>query len=178
DIGGQDAISALVPTSDGRIIAAGSNSNADFTNFNFALLRLTTDGLLDSTFGSSGIVITDFSGGNDFASAMTIQADDKIVVAGLAPGFAPNEFALARYRSDGALDTSFGPNGTGKLMTDFTDDNSSASAVRILSINGTDSILAVGATANIRTSPLGDLTEDNDIALALYSLSGDLTPSF
>src|SRR5437870_1480924 len=178
DLGGQDAISALVLTSDGRIIAAGSNSNADFTNFNFALLRFTPNGLLDSTFGSSGIVITDFSGGNDFASAMTIQADDKIVVAGLAPGFAPNEFALARYRSDGALDTSFGPNGTGLLITDFTAHNSSASAVRIRSINGTDSILAVGTTDNLRPSPLGDLSEDSDIALSLYSLSGDLVPSF
>ena len=47
---------------------------------------------------------------------MVVQADGKIVTAGAVFG-SPNHFALARYNSDGSLDTSFGTGG--KVVTDF-----------------------------------------------------------
>jgi uncharacterized delta-60 repeat protein len=70
-------------------------------------------GDLDPGFGTNGKVITDFNGANDIANNVFVQADKKIVVAGSSNGV----FALAKYNSDGSLDTSFGTNG--KTTNDF-----------------------------------------------------------
>lgn len=74
-------------------------------------------GQLDPTFGQGGIVTTDFGiqlGQSNIATAnaVTIQPDGKIVVCGGAPtstGFATA--AVARYNTDGSLDTEFGSSG-------------------------------------------------------------------
>jgi uncharacterized delta-60 repeat protein len=76
-------------------------------------------GALDSSFGGDGRVTTDLSGHADFAGAIAIQADGKIVVAGGSAFDTRNpKFGLARYNSDGTLDSSFG--GDGRVTTDFT----------------------------------------------------------
>jgi hypothetical protein len=51
--------------------------------------------VLDTTFGTRGKVTTDFAGQTDQASALAVQADGKLVAAGLADA----DFALARYRA-------------------------------------------------------------------------------
>jgi hypothetical protein len=64
-------------------------------------VRYHPNGALDMTFGGDGQVTTDFGGSNDLASALVLQPDGKIVVAGstqnLSTGLA--DFALARYES-------------------------------------------------------------------------------
>ena len=77
-------------------------------------------GQLDPTFGTGGIVTTDFGDQNSSnnaatANAAVIQPDGKIVVVGAAPG--SNDFPIAavlRYNSNGSLDSSFG---TGGIVT-------------------------------------------------------------
>src|SRR3990172_6796608 len=60
----------------------------------------------DPTFGNNGIVTTDFdNGSNDVGNDIALQPDGKIVVAGY--GGQVSGFALARYNSDGSLDTTF-----------------------------------------------------------------------
>jgi hypothetical protein len=58
-------------------------------------------GSLDESFGTSGKVLTDFGGSSDAASALALQADGKIVVAGSSfcctYGNVTSDFALARY---------------------------------------------------------------------------------
>ena len=71
-------------------------------------------GNLDPSFDSDGKVMTDFNGNNDSGNSIAIQSDGKIVVGGY-PGYA--NFALARYNSNGTLDTSF--NGSGKVISSF-----------------------------------------------------------
>jgi uncharacterized delta-60 repeat protein len=99
---------AVAIQSDGRIVAAGVAGDA------FALARYDTEGALDTTFGTDGIVTTNLTSGYDQANGVAIQADGKIVAAGLATPGSPwrPHFALARYRPDGTLDTSFGDGGT------------------------------------------------------------------
>src|SRR2546423_14332009 len=78
------------------------------------------DGDLDKSFGAGGKVVTDFSGGEDEATAVTIQSDGKIIAVGstIKPGSAADrDFALARYNTDGRLDTTFGSGG--RVATDF-----------------------------------------------------------
>jgi len=79
---------------DGKIVVAGS-AQISGTDSSFALTRYTSNGDLDGTFGASGIVTT-LIGTSAQASALALQPDGKIVVAGSAEG-APNQFALARY---------------------------------------------------------------------------------
>jgi uncharacterized delta-60 repeat protein len=73
-------------------------------------------GDLDPGFGTNGRTITDFNGANDIANNVFVQADKKIVVAGTSNG----AFALAKYNTDGSLDTSFGNNGKTTTSLDGT----------------------------------------------------------
>lgn len=73
---------------------------------------------LDLSFNGTGKVTTDFSAGSDVAYDILIQSDDKIVAVGISnQGADPSTFALARYNTNGSLDTSFGVGG--KVITDF-----------------------------------------------------------
>jgi hypothetical protein len=66
----------------------------------FLLARYNSDGTLDTTFGNGGRLITDFGGDSARALAFVIQADGKIIVAGVANSQFSNgrrSFALARY---------------------------------------------------------------------------------
>ncbi|MER6352931.1 hypothetical protein ABT186_14050, partial [Streptomyces sp. NPDC001634] len=74
------------------------------------------DGSLDSTFGTGGKVLTDF-GGIDEAFGVALQTDGKIVAAGLTTASGNADFALARYNTDGSLDSCFGTGG--KVTTGF-----------------------------------------------------------
>src|ERR687896_155175 len=65
-------------------------------------------GDLDPTFDGDGKVTTDFAGSPDQAFGVAIQGDGKIVAAGLASVSGIDDFALARYNTDGSLDTTFG----------------------------------------------------------------------
>ncbi|MFN3603534.1 MAG: delta-60 repeat domain-containing protein [Leptonema sp. (in: bacteria)] len=80
----------------------------------FYLLRNSGSGFipavgeLDPTFNGNGKVTTDFGvGSNDFAYAIALQSDGKILVA----GGSNNDFAVVRYNSYGSLDGSFGSGG-------------------------------------------------------------------
>lgn len=66
---------------------------------------------LDTTFGSGGLVVTDF-GNNERAKALVIDSNGKLVVAGSIGNSNAVEMGLVRYNSNGSLDTSFGIGGT------------------------------------------------------------------
>ena len=103
--GTQDAAFGALLQPDGKILVVGPAG----TPFNFAVVRYLTDGTLDSTFGSDGIVTTDF-GSSDVAWEAFLQDDQKIVVGGYSQ-IGGNSIALARYDSTGVLDATFGSSG-------------------------------------------------------------------
>src|SRR5262245_23013462 len=75
---------------------------------------------LDTSFGTSGKVTTDFAGGTGAAArTVSVQPDGKILAAGLAAFNGTFNFALARYNSNGTIDTSFGTGGTVTTAFDF-----------------------------------------------------------
>ena len=90
-----------------------------------------TEGDLDPSFGTGGIVTTDFGRvlglQNESATAVAIQEDGRIVAAGSAD--AHQNFGLARYNSDGSLDPNFGIGGT--VVSDFGSFNDKAFALVI-----------------------------------------------
>ena len=108
---------AVVLQSNGRIVLAGYSATT--LDHDFSLVGYTANGTVDSTFGNGGFVTTDFSGASDdIAYAMTMQSDGKLVVAGRTGEYPENDFAVARYGSDGQLDQAFGVGG--KVVSDFS----------------------------------------------------------
>lgn len=100
------SLDILAVQSDDKIVVGG------YSGSDFALARLTPDGAPDTTFGTNGIITTDFGGSED-VRALGIQSDGKIVAAGATS----SDLALARYSSSGTIDNTFGTNG--KITTDF-----------------------------------------------------------
>ena len=113
--------SAIAIQSDGRIIVAGGVPSQLVSGGNqsgFGLVRYSSKGKVDPTFGKGGGVITGFGNALPIGSAFAlgIQSNGDIVVAGQAGsisgnGFGSSLFALARYTSTGKLDTAFGSGG-------------------------------------------------------------------
>src|SRR6476659_154052 len=149
---GSGSAEATVRQPDGKIVVAGSTPGGDYR---FALARYNPDGSLDTSFSSDGKQTTDL-GGFDQANGVALQADGKIVVVGFTGG---GDFALARYNSNGSLDTSF--SGDGMQTTDFGG-NDQAKAV---AVQGDGKIVVAG-----NGGPGG--------AVARYNPNGSLDTSF
>ena len=127
-------------------------------------------GLLDPTFGAGGRVMKTFPvGARRSATAVAIQPDGKIVVAGTVPvDFSRSSIALARFLSDGSLDSGFGSGGL--TLTAIGPGMDEAFAVLLQS----DGKIVVGGSSE-RT--LGG-SADWDLALVRYDQNGALDPSF
>jgi uncharacterized delta-60 repeat protein len=167
-INGFDQANAVVGLSDGSTVAAGQTFNSSTGNYDFALAKYQYNGMLDPTFGTGGIVQTDFFGFDDQARAMAVLSNGDIVVAGMA--FDPatgNDFALAEYDSHGNLVPGFGKGG---LVTTafFGGGDNEAYAVAIQ----TNGYIVAGGFA---TDPASG---DREFALARYNSLGKLDPLF
>ena len=98
---------ALQP--DGKIVVVGNSSNG--SNAVFAVVRYDTDGTLDTSFSEDGIVTTALGSSGDYANAVALQPDGKIVVVGSSSNGSNSDFAVVRYNTDGTLDASFSEDG-------------------------------------------------------------------
>jgi uncharacterized delta-60 repeat protein len=157
----------LAIQTDGKIVVAGNAYQPSLpTVEDFALIRYNQDGSLDNTFGNGGKVLTDFAdmiGTYDLARAVVLQPDGKIIAAGVT-GIHETDFALARYNTNGSLDTSFG--NAGKVKTDFWHNSDDASSVALLPDG---KILVVG-------NAIG--SQGLDFVVARYNPDGSLDSSF
>ena len=152
---------ALQP--DGKLVVAGfayGGSNTDVV-----VARYNSTGALDPSFGSGGIVTTAIGPRDDFAYALALQPDGKLVVAGNSWNGSDYELALARYLSNGALDPSFGSGGT--VTTAIGTGSASAEALVV----DPDGRLVVAGSTN-------DIGGLEHFALARFSPNGTLDPSF
>ncbi len=159
-----DQLHDLQVQSDGKIVAAGS-TYTDTTGPDFGLVRYNPNGSLDTTFGSGGVVFTDFSGGTDNLASIAIRPDGKIVAGGNTTDFTTFSLALARYNTDGTLDPTFG-NG-GKVVTTLPGEGAQLIAVTTAPGN---KILAAGDVVSTTTSL--------DFAVVRYNPDGSLDTSF
>jgi len=154
--GGDDFANAIALRKDGKIIVAGY-TNKDL-NTDFAIACYHSDGSLDNSFGMEGKVIVDFGNGTDQATAIAIQPDNKMVVAGFSWNGHDNDFSLTRYSANGIRDISFGDNG--RVVTDF---GSSMEYIYSLIIKPNGKILVSG---------FSNQNGNSDFAVAQYNLDG------
>lgn len=150
---------------DGKIVVAGDATDSSFSllGYGFALARYNSNGSLDTSFGTGGKVRIDLADSQDELFKVAIQSDGKIVAAGHAYNSAANtdNVVVARYNSDGSLDTGFG---TGGLV--FTSFNSAVSQALGLGIQADGRIVIAGFGGN------------QGMILARYMGNGSLDASF
>jgi uncharacterized delta-60 repeat protein len=157
-----DYATSVAIQSDGKIVLAGYAHNG--ANNDFALTRYHANGSLDTTFNTTGKVTTPILASNDLAYGLAIQSDGKIVLAGYAHNGANEDFAVARYNSDGSLDTTF--NTTGKVTTPVLSSTDIATSI----VLQPDGKIVLAGYANNGT--------DNDFALVRYHANGSLDTTF
>lgn len=120
DVGGtSDWCHQMVLLADGRLLLAGSTFRGG--NYDAALVRCMSSGMLDPTFGSGGKVVFPVSSGFDEITGLIVQPDGKIVVGGSAGS---SMFAM-RFNSDGTSDKGFGENGVMPAPLGFSNYGSS-----------------------------------------------------
>lgn len=107
NIGIHDSIpGAVAVLSDDRILAVGSTWEGEFV-----AARYLTNGALDPTFGSGGAVKISSGANSAYGSAMVLQADGRIVMAGTAGSSQTSSLVVCRLLPDGATDPSFSGDG-------------------------------------------------------------------
>jgi uncharacterized delta-60 repeat protein len=111
DIGSNDDRGySLAIRPNGKILLGGSCYNG--SDYDFCIARFDSDGNLDLSFGSSGIVMQPIGSGHDYGQSLAIQPDGKILLGGSCYNGSNIDFCIARFDSDGNLDTTFNyPNG-------------------------------------------------------------------
>jgi uncharacterized delta-60 repeat protein len=144
-----------------RVVVAGITGFA--TNYSFAVARLTSAGMLDTSFNGNGTQTIAFASGNDWAYGLAIDSMDRVVVAGKTPYGSIYDFDVARLTAAGALDTSF--NATGKETIAFPGGAAGAYGVAIDSM---DRIVVAGVANN----------GSNRFAVARLTPAGALDTSF
>ena len=105
--GANDSASGVAIQPNGNIVVVGTATNGTVTEF--ALARYLPNGTLDPSFGDNGKVANSFLGASDVGAGLAIQSNGQIVVVGNDGG--GGHCVLARYNSNGSLDTSFGTGG-------------------------------------------------------------------
>jgi uncharacterized delta-60 repeat protein len=150
---------ASAKQSDGKLIVVGHAGDTTAGLSQIEIERFNTDGTLDTTFGSNGVVLGP-TGENEAAFAIQMLPNDEFLIAGTSQ----KEFALERYSANGTLDPTFGPSGTGEVTTAINSDAAIEMADAIaLAPNG--SIVIAGQS-------------DGSWAFAQFTPSGIFSSSF
>lgn len=114
DLGANENILAITAQHDGKFLVAGWTTNYGGTAFvekpyTLPLLaRYDSDGSLDVTFGTSGVITpTTDALGFQYAGGVSVQDDGKIILSSSVGEIS----YLLRVHADGGIDTTFGNSG-------------------------------------------------------------------
>ncbi len=160
----QVAMGAVVLPDD-TILAGGTSRAAVFgEDDDFAVAHLGADGTPDAAYGTGGLALADFAGGDDVAVGMTVQPDGKAILVGEVPQGNGIVFGVARFTTAGQPDPTFGGDGT--VTTDLPGVIDRAQSV-IVQPDGT--IVVVGTSYD---------DQSGVVALVRYTSTGTPDPAF
>jgi uncharacterized delta-60 repeat protein len=157
----------IVIQPDGKIVVAGRSIAGIYNQF--ALARYNTNGSLDNTFGSGGLLVTNVSAGDDVIRGMALQPDGKIVVVGYA-GVANEYLAIVRYNTNGTLDNTFATNGIDSLLIIDNPGDGDRSVPNDVKIQSDGKIVVAGLVKNS--------VGVERFAIVRYNTNGTLDASF
>jgi uncharacterized delta-60 repeat protein len=160
------ADNAIAIQSDGKIIVGGLVAVSTGGGAG-ALIRLNTNGTLDSSFGTGGIVTSDFGNASGaIVFSIAIQANGQIVAA--AEGGFLDEGSVGRFNTDGSVDTAFGSNGF--ATSDSVNSPPGASNAMVLQPNGSIVVTGGGFMARYTSTGQVDTTFGTNGVATLNSL--------
>ena len=167
---------------DGKFVVCNGITDNGPSGSDFYVARFTADGQLDPDFSFDGSVTIDFDGGTggDQCSAVALQSDGKVVVAGFTQTADANsqDFAIARLNADGTLDTTFG-NGTGKTTVGFDLPGGGNDAPTSIAIQPDGKIVVAGAAATSNGSQVAVVRLATDGSRdSSFNLTGRVTFGF
>lgn len=151
-------IHKLALQSDGKILAVGEAYN-DATSEDIAIVRLNTDGSLDTDFSNDGKATVNFGTFEEKALNLRIDPDGKILMAGEIN----DDLGLVRFYNDGGIDTSYGTNG--KLLTETSETGYSFNYLTAVAFQADGKILALG-------------TVSSDVAIRRINSDGTIDTTF
>jgi len=144
----------------GKIAAVGNLLMKENSSTDISLMRFLSDGKLDLSFQGQGFTAFDFFNDGDVAIAQVTQPDGKFVVLGIVTKEGRRVLGLARFTSEGVLDTTFGTNGKRTLEFGQGDHRW---YLNNLALQNDGKLLAAGATADlsfiVRLMPNGKLDD-------------------
>lgn len=112
-------------------------------------LAFAAGGDLDTTFSTDGKTTVSFNN-QDYAYAMAVQSDKKVIVVGRSlNGTNSYDVAVTRLNTNGSLDTTF--NGTGKLLIDYGVSSPTIDSGEAVTIQADGKILIAGDTGSSLT---------------------------
>ncbi len=111
-----------------RIYAVGSSISNDVEQY--AIAAIKADGTMENAFSGDGKLVFDVDAGQDVATAIAIQSDDKLLVAGYTGIGFEKEFCVVRFKSDGSLDNTFSADGIAIPDVGMIDDRAYGIAIQ------------------------------------------------
>jgi uncharacterized delta-60 repeat protein len=144
-VGTDTIVSSVALQPDGKIVAAGSSTTGK--NTDVAVLRYQPDGTPDPKFGTDGHVISDLGGTIDQGLSIALQPDGRIVTAGTTTidGRLGGGVGLARYRTDGSLETTFG---TTAAITSTASSPAPAAVAHSVAVQPDGKVVVAGLTSD------------------------------
>ena len=103
---------------DGIIVLLTTIADSLYSDMNYAVVQLNSEGILNSNFGNNGIVIGDLGTTQyDQPTTIIIQDNGKIIVSGYTSTSSNGKFVVVRHKADGSLDTTFNTAGITSVIT-------------------------------------------------------------
>jgi uncharacterized delta-60 repeat protein len=146
---------------DGSFLVTGmTDPNISANGADFLVMRLKPNGRRDSSFGTNGAIVTDFSNTYDYVTRSALLPDGKFLLAGYTvQSSTQGDFAIVKYNSDGSLDNTFGA--SGKVTFDIGGDD----AANALAIQSDGKIVLGGYS-------------DTKFAVARFNANGSIDNTF
>lgn len=164
---GDDDMRASAIDSNGKIVVVGEVDEGAPNNVDISVWRFNSDGSLDTSFGGTGQVTYHSSGTySEYARAVTIDSNGKILVAGSVEVSSNEDMIVLRFNPDGSLDSTFG-GGDGV----FTHDGAAGATGQ------TDYGSGIAIDANQRIVVVGHSDSDSSGSIVLKATAWRLNPN-
>ncbi len=136
-VSGMDALTDIFLQNDGKILLTGKTFNPVIVS----AMRLNSNGMLDNTFGTNGIVLIDFGTPCQSGIGITQLYSGEILLSGSRGSCTSQDYFITRLDSNGQIDTGFGVNGFNFF------DNGSSEAMRAMVLLPDKNIILTGTSA-------------------------------
>ncbi|WP_207215802.1 hypothetical protein [Pseudolysobacter antarcticus] len=146
-IGNTNGYAVQIGTNDSIVVAGDCTTPMMPQNHTFCLARFTSGGAIDTSFGTSGKLITRVGPDDAFAKAMTKDAAGNFLVAGYSSSYLTGNpvFTVVRYSPSGVADSTFGFAG----YAGVAETSGGTAQAAAITMDGNGAIVVAGSIASL-----------------------------